>query len=232
MSIGLQLVYAEYESGAPPFVWLNGQRLSDAEKQRAHQLISQFREGDEVRDGAGVAVRRKHSSGMDLLIQTTAGFQHRNGDPQRVVVVLSGLEAGSPGWEGSMAAEMARILEGADIYTNQAQFREVIAWATKELNARNRRNRLVAGAVAGAASGVATQVAVREGDAGGFVAWAAIGAAAVTVTVTVAGGVARAWNSAKPLANQLRQQAKTMHVRSARPGDSESNPRKRGRQQW
>ncbi|MFJ4793629.1 hypothetical protein [Kitasatospora purpeofusca] len=116
----LHLVYAEYESGEPPFVWIDGTRRSPEEKRRAIRLISDLsRQGKHRRSESGLVVR-----GRDwLLIQTTAGLTHDDGGPQGAVVVLRGPVTDTV---GDVDGQLAEVLQEGRITLDPERFGAVL----------------------------------------------------------------------------------------------------------
>ncbi|MGW1542661.1 hypothetical protein ACWCPM_20905 [Streptomyces sp. NPDC002309] len=127
MSVRLRLVYAEYESGEPPFVWLDGKRRGAEEKRQAIHRISWFsREGRHRRGELGLAIRR----GELLLIQTTVALGHDNGGSQGVVVVVQGVESGVD-WEAAVTVLIAEVLRDGRIAVDREKFRSVLEWGAR-----------------------------------------------------------------------------------------------------
>ncbi|MFF5967934.1 hypothetical protein ACFY64_30275 [Streptomyces collinus] len=127
MSVDLKLVYAEYESGEPPFVWLNGTRRRSEEKRTAIQWIGKTcRLGRERRGESGLVVRHRDW----LLIQTTVGLSHDGNGPQGVVLIVK-----SPGsaadWETAVTERITEVLLDGGISVHGEKFRPVLAWAAR-----------------------------------------------------------------------------------------------------
>jgi hypothetical protein len=222
MSARINVVYAEYESGEPPFVWVGGQLLPHAEKQRAHAIIRRFQDGTEVHADGGVAVLLKQAEGADLLIQTTAGFRHRSCGPQRVVVVLCDIDETSTEW-GSEVAQVAQILSGAGIDTDPPRLGRVIATATTTFGARSRRKRRVVEALSVGAAAAAL----------GGATWSGKGGATGLVTRVAASGfvgiVAGAGAEALGVAQRRARDAlKLKTIEQGRPPANVDNTQKRG----
>ena len=127
MSVHLRLVYAEYESGEPPFVWLDGKRQKPEAKRRAIRLISRLsREGRHRRGEPGLAIRRDDA----LLIQTTFGLGHDNGGPQGAVVIVKGIGSGAD-WEAAVTERIAEVLRDGRITVDREKFRSVLEWGAQ-----------------------------------------------------------------------------------------------------
>ncbi|MFD8231468.1 hypothetical protein ACFV20_06175 [Streptomyces sp. NPDC059696] len=127
MSVRLKLVYAEYESGEPPFVWFDGKRRRSEEKRTAIQSIGKIcRRGRERRGEGGLVVRLKES----LLIQTTVGLSHHGNEPQGVVIIVKGPDSAAD-WESAVTERIAEVLLDGRIRVDREQFRSVLAWAAR-----------------------------------------------------------------------------------------------------
>ncbi len=127
MSVRLMLVYAEYESGEPPFVWLDGMRRSPEEKRRAIHVIGRLgREGRHRRGEPGLAVRFRGW----LLIQTTVGLRHDGSGPQGVVVIVEGPDAAT-GWEAAVTERITEVLLAGRITVDREKFRSVLEWGAR-----------------------------------------------------------------------------------------------------
>jgi hypothetical protein len=127
VSVQLRLVYAEYESGEPPFVWLDGKRRRPEEKRRAIRLISRLsREGRHRRGEPGLAIRR----GDLLLIQTTVGLGHDNGGSQGAVVIVKDFGSVAD-WEAVVTERMAEVLRDGRITVDREKFRSVLEWGAQ-----------------------------------------------------------------------------------------------------
>lgn len=142
MSAFLRLAYAEYENGDPLFAWMNNRRLPHADTQLAHERISEFKRGKEVHGKLGTAVRLQEDTWESLLIQTTTGFKHGDGGPQRVVVAFYGPDWRTKEWVPSITMDLARVLEGGNIRTDQEQFCSVVNWAIDELGDSRHRKKI------------------------------------------------------------------------------------------
>ncbi|MCX4979481.1 hypothetical protein [Streptomyces sp. NBC_00620] len=127
MSVQLRLVYAEYESGEPPFVWLDGKGRRPEEKRRAIHLIGGLsREGRHRRGEPGLAIRHRDS----LLIQTTVGLAHDSGGPQGAVAIVKGLGSGAD-WEADVTELIAEVLRDGRITVDREKFRSVLEWGAQ-----------------------------------------------------------------------------------------------------
>ncbi|GII76674.1 hypothetical protein Sru01_16560 [Sphaerisporangium rufum] len=157
----LRLVYAEYESGRPPYAWLDGRELPPGEQLAAHRLVGHFARAGErsllrkittagryrtARGRYGTAVRTND----DLLLQTSWGVRHADGGHQGVLLVLSGAgdgagdgagnragsRAGSragAGWAAPVAARAGRLLAGAGIHADEGLLAEALEGSWAEL---------------------------------------------------------------------------------------------------
>ncbi|MFF7893205.1 hypothetical protein ACFZDI_15165 [Streptomyces sp. NPDC007907] len=127
MSVPLKLVYAEYESGEPPFVWLDGTHRRSEEKRTAIQWIGKVcRRGRERRGEPGLVVRHHDW----LLIQTTVGLSHDGGGPQGVVFIVKGPDSAA-GWESAVTERITEVLLDGRIRVDREKFRSVLAWAAR-----------------------------------------------------------------------------------------------------
>ncbi|AMW08992.1 hypothetical protein A4E84_05475 [Streptomyces qaidamensis] len=127
MSVIVKLVYAEYESGEPPFVWLDGTRRRSEEKRTAIQWIGKVcRRGRERRGEPGLAVRL----GDWLLIQTTVGLGHEGKGPQGVVFIVKG-PGSAVDWESAATERITGVLRDGRITVDREKFRSVLAWAAR-----------------------------------------------------------------------------------------------------
>ncbi|WP_051814504.1 hypothetical protein RFN58_05735 [Streptomyces iakyrus] len=127
MSVHLQLVYAEYESGEPPFVWLKGTRRRSEEKRTAIRWIGKVcRLGRERRGEPGLVVRHREW----LLIQTTVGLGHDGNGPQGVVCIVKG-PGSAVDWESAVTERITEVLLDGRITVDREEFRSVLAWAAR-----------------------------------------------------------------------------------------------------
>ncbi|MGI5371618.1 hypothetical protein C9J60_23555 [Streptomyces sp. A244] len=127
MTVRLKLVYAEYESGEPPFVWLDGKRRRSEEKREAIRCIGRVsRKGRHRRGEPGLVIRL----GDSLLVQTTVGLGHDGNGPQGVVFIVKGPDSAA-GWETAVAERITEVLLDGRISVNREEFHSVLTWAAR-----------------------------------------------------------------------------------------------------
>ncbi|GAA4239638.1 hypothetical protein GCM10022254_60510 [Actinomadura meridiana] len=128
----LELVYAEYESGEPPFVWFDEERRPAEPKRQAIHMIGLLRrKGKHRRGRQGLSIRHNN----DLLIQTTVGLSHDDGGPQGVVVIIRRVGGGA-GWTAAMTERIAKLLRDGQITVHHDEFRSVLEWGARSRSER------------------------------------------------------------------------------------------------
>ena len=127
MSLTLWLVYAEYDSGDPPFIWSDGERRGPEERQSAMRLISEHSRLGKNRYGEwGLAVWDKNL----VLIQTADGLRHEDGGPQGAVVLAAVDEVlGAAGLTEDLGEAVTDVLRDARITVDPVAFGAVVRWA-------------------------------------------------------------------------------------------------------